>query len=268
MQWESEKKCRVLNKIAYTYRSSLLKAGRNMFAHLTTGRQERREHEEREAARKLARLVREGQEYETLKERVSDLKELVTNNKDLDYKEPSSAIRGGGLCSLYAFLLGYIALTNTPLRLDTIIDILDGGIQHAIEEKTELSNFIVIGDIQEEFKQMRDRSINTTQYAHIYFKILAEALGVEICILNMASAENTVSRLGPHNEKTIYLSTNGAHFHLYLRDIPPPTPTSVNWWDIYYEMWLIPEHKKLKGNIPAPELGCHFPLNFKVDLNS
>ena len=50
-------------------------------------------------------------------------------------------MRDAGLCSLYTFLPGYLALPDTYLELSYVIDVLEGTIQNS-EENSCLREFV------------------------------------------------------------------------------------------------------------------------------
>jgi hypothetical protein len=189
----------------------------------------------------------------------------------LDESGNPSAIRGDGNCSVWAILIGYLALLSNPVRINTLQEVLRYIMLEAKALKKELEgthkekddllgngSSIPLWELQilDGLCENRDTIFGTT-----HIQILARYLRVQIRIWN--HQDNNVSTFGYENDPIIRVSTNNAHYNLFLSEYQFGTlnkkiaSTTGNLWN---EQWK--NHPHFKNPKPFLDYTQPFPEGF------
>jgi len=179
------------------------------------------------------------------------LGDMVDNNT-----ETFDGIRGDGLCSLWAVLIGFCFRFGEqkihfrqelvsekkiqPNNIADILEILKSFCTFILENRTTLEDFnsslkdeslhFKLWEIEYLIAQLKD-TINTLQ-GDTHFKMLAVLLNISI---HVYSTENKTTFIFGKNEHVIYIQTDGSHYSLLANqeDVDNYDFTSY-WWT---EQW-------------------------------
>lgn len=163
----------------------------------------------------------------------------------------TSGIRGGGNCSIYAFYMGLLAHYGDQLRdltFDNVIETLIESIEQNDKYKDDGEFSFLKKEIMEELHRMKQNTLNIAQFVDLYYDFLAHLFEIEIRLKDATTG--TTTHYFKNGERTIYISTNNAHFNLYLTELP----TSPRWTREFNTMWTTPRHPLVRDDA-IPHLG-------------
>lgn len=160
---------------------------------------------------------------------------------------PPSGIRGNGNCSFNAVFLGYLAAYGE----DAVFVSFQEFLHFLLKNVRQRPKDWITDYMEHEIQAALENKLETSQMIEHHYEIMAVLLEITIKVKVIGNNGNTSETIfNPTAPRNVYISTNGAHIDLYLRELPQ----TLIWKDAFHKMWTDPQHPKIKKGDFVPDL--------------